>query len=221
MLAGTVEDAAILRFASIAADVPVLRRGGDKHFSRGRAGTPQGQPGTGNAAASARAVIINFWIGGCLFDADLLPIEIQLFGEDHGERGHGALAHFGFAEDECDAIVRRDAHPGVQGVRGLFFLILCRGVRGGWKMEGNDQRGASRGSGLEKVTAIQNGGSSHDAPRFSFGQEDCALSGFGFGCGGGRSAMDGFADALIGAAAADVAAHEVVDVGIGGIGFFG
>ena len=32
--------------------------------------------------------------------------------------------------------------------------------------------------------------------------------------------MDGFANALVGAAAADVAAHEVVDVGIGGIGFF-
>src|SRR5262245_60830903 len=35
----------------------------------------------------------------------------------------------------------------------------------------------------------------------------------------GGSAVDGLANALIGAAAADVAAHGIVDVGIGRIGF--
>jgi hypothetical protein len=34
-------------------------------------------------------------------------------------------------------------------------------------------------------------------------------------------AVDGFADALVGTAAADVAAHEIVNVGVGGIGLFG
>jgi len=34
------------------------------------------------------------------------------------------------------------------------------------------------------------------------------------------SAVDGFADALVGAATADVAAHEVVDVGVCGLWFF-
>jgi hypothetical protein len=33
--------------------------------------------------------------------------------------------------------------------------------------------------------------------------------------------MNGFADALVRAAAADVAAHGVVDIGVGGLGFFG
>ena len=33
-------------------------------------------------------------------------------------------------------------------------------------------------------------------------------------------AMDGFADALVGATAADVAAHGLVDVGVGGLGLF-
>src|ERR1035438_624125 len=33
-------------------------------------------------------------------------------------------------------------------------------------------------------------------------------------------AVDGFAYALVGAAAADVAAHGVIDVGVGGVGFF-
>jgi hypothetical protein len=44
-------------------------------------------------------------------------------------------------------------------------------------------------------------------------------SGFFDGRTGG--AVDGFADALIGAAAADIAAHEVVDIGVGGFWFLG
>src|SRR5579859_1659528 len=47
-----------------------------------------------------------------------------------------------------------------------------------------------------------------------------ASGGFGFAGGRGRGAMDGFANALIGAATADVAAHEIVDIGIAGIGLF-
>src|ERR1700756_3392898 len=43
--------------------------------------------------------------------------------------------------------------------------------------------------------------------------------GFASRCTGG--AMDGFANALIGTAAADVAAHEVVDIGVGGMGLLG
>ena len=47
-----------------------------------------------------------------------------------------------------------------------------------------------------------------------------SLGGFGFARWRGRGAMDGFANALVRAAAADVAAHEVIDIGIGGIGLF-
>src|ERR1700719_2693867 len=39
------------------------------------------------------------------------------------------------------------------------------------------------------------------------------------GLGGG--AMDGLADALVGSAAADVAAHEVIDIGVGRVGLLG
>src|ERR1700687_6059383 len=34
-------------------------------------------------------------------------------------------------------------------------------------------------------------------------------------------AMDGLADALVGSAAADVAAHEVIDIGVGRVGLLG
>jgi len=47
------------------------------------------------------------------------------------------------------------------------------------------------------------------------------LSGLGLAGRRARGAMNGFANALIGATAADVAGHEIVDIGIGGIGLFG
>src|SRR6202140_5752324 len=87
-------------------------------------------------------------------------------------------------------------------------------------MKRDDKGGAARGSSLQKITAIQNGGSSHDAPRILLARKNYGLGGFGFACRRGRGAMDGFANALVGTAAADVAAHEIVDIGIGGIGFF-
>src|ERR1700675_4093874 len=54
---------------------------------------------------------------------------------------------------------------------------------------------------------------------FSSGEKQ-RLSGFRFaGLRGG--AMDGLADALVGSAAADVAAHEVIDIGVGRVGLLG
>src|SRR5690349_19907430 len=149
----------------------MVRGSGDEHFSRGGACPAERKPGTSDTAAATCAVIIYFGVDGRLLDSDLLPIEIELFGKNHGERGHGALTHFGFAEDEGDAIIGSDAHPVVQRIRGLLFLILCGGVRGAWNMKGDDERGASGGSSLQKFTAIQNGSSSHDAPRIRMGRE--------------------------------------------------
>src|SRR6202171_1280617 len=55
------------------------------------------------------------------------------------------------------------------------------------------------------------------------GQCDCQQLSGGLGLARlhGRGAMDGLADALVGAAAADVAAHGIVDIGVGGVGFLG
>src|SRR5256885_7892148 len=55
-----------------------------------------------------------------------------------------------------------------------------------------------------------------------FIQRDRMGSG-GFGFAGWRAgcAMDRFADALVSSAAADIAAHEVVDVGVAGVGLLG
>src|SRR2546423_13407963 len=55
-----------------------------------------------------------------------------------------------------------------------------------------------------------------------FIQRDRMGSG-GFCFAGWRAgrAMNGFADALVGSAAADIAAHEIVEIGVAGVGFLG
>src|SRR5882724_7094433 len=50
--------------------------------------------------------------------------------------------------------------------------------------------------------------------------EDSASGGLGLARLHGGGAMNGFANALVRAAAADVAAHGIVDVGVGGVGLF-
>ena len=40
---------------------------------------------------------------GCGFDADLRPIGVQLFGDDGGKAGIGALPHFKMLGDHRDA----------------------------------------------------------------------------------------------------------------------
>ena len=46
--------------------------------------------------------------------ADLLPIALQLFGQQHGKRGDGALPHLGLVDVERDRIVRAHVDEGVQ-----------------------------------------------------------------------------------------------------------
>src|SRR6202007_487260 len=94
----TVNDVAVLGFASVGSYLPFLRRGGDQHFARGGAGLAESQPGILYAAAAAGTKVIDFWIGGRLLDVHLLPIDTKLFGEDHGAGRINALALFCFLE---------------------------------------------------------------------------------------------------------------------------
>src|SRR6266436_8312228 len=99
ILARPVEHAAVFRHAGIGIYVPARRGGGDQHFTRSRSSLAHGQPGARDAAAAARAVVINVGIGRRLFNVYVLPIEIEFFRENHGQGGHDALAHLGLAEN--------------------------------------------------------------------------------------------------------------------------
>ena len=97
---------------------------------------------------------------------DMFPIQAEFFRQDHGKSGHDALAHFRLAENERHAIVGRDAHPGVEGVRGLLFLLFgLIGKSARRKMEADDQRHTPGDARLEKITAIYNWSYCHGTPR--------------------------------------------------------
>src|SRR5207249_11371376 len=51
-------------------------------------------------------------------------IHAQFFCEDHGERRHDALAHFRFAQNERDAIVRSNTYSGIKGIGRFLLLVL-------------------------------------------------------------------------------------------------
>src|SRR5690349_20335784 len=115
-------DVSLLRFASAGADFPLFCRSRDQHFARRRARLTQRKPGTSDAAATARAEIIDLWIRGSLLDGYLVPVEIELFRKNYGQRRHDALAHLGLGQNKCDAIVGSDAHPGVQWIDGRLLF---------------------------------------------------------------------------------------------------
>ena len=138
-LAGPVENASVLSFAGIRTHLPAGRCGRNKHFTRCCARAAQRQPGARDAAASACSVVIKLGIGRRLLYLDMFPIQAEFFRQDHGKSGHDALAHFRLAENERHAIVGRDAHPGVEGVRGLLFLLFgLIGKSARRKMEADD-----------------------------------------------------------------------------------
>src|SRR6267154_644653 len=91
-------------------------------------------------------------------------------------------------------------------------------------MEADDERDTSGGTGLEKITAIYDCSDCHGTPPIYVVRttvEDRVSDRLGLARLHGRGAMNGFANALIRAATADVAAHGIVDIGVGRVGLFG
>src|SRR5207248_10092400 len=121
-----------------------------RHYATGCVYAAQRQAVTGDADYPCGTEVIDLLIGGRLLDLHLLPVHAQFFREDHGKRGHDALAHFRFTENERDAIVRSDADPGIEGVGSLLFLLLgLIGESDRREMEANDERDTSGGTGLQ------------------------------------------------------------------------
>ena len=87
-------------------DIPGLRGGGDEHLAAGGADLAQGIPvdGRGGAAAGALRAVLRFVEVG-LLDLDVLPIDVELVGDDHGEMGLDALADLGILGDDGDDAV--------------------------------------------------------------------------------------------------------------------
>ena len=74
-------------------DVPFLRGGGDQHRLGAGAGLAQLVPGARDGGRTARALVaIDFRIDVRLLDHHMVPVGVQLLGDDQAEGGLDALA---------------------------------------------------------------------------------------------------------------------------------
>jgi hypothetical protein len=80
------------------------------------------------------------------FDADLRPIGVELFGDDGGKAGIGALPHFKMLGDHRDAVVRRNAQEGVR--RKVFGSVSQRAAQWAGPVKADSKPGGGRGRRL-------------------------------------------------------------------------
>ena len=107
-------------------DVPILGGAGERGTPQVRAaaeisisravGTSFAHriPGGANARASSRRLISKKRAGAGLLDFDLLPVGLEFFGEDHGQRGADSLSHFRARDHHGDLVVGSDAQISVR-----------------------------------------------------------------------------------------------------------
>ena len=106
---------AVLGAACRGVGAPGLRGGGDEHGPRGRAGLAQDVPRRAYAGAAAGRHAARP-AGRILRDgADLHlgPIGVQLFGDQHRQRGVIPLAHFGLVDRQRHDVICADLEPRV------------------------------------------------------------------------------------------------------------
>ena len=112
-LAGYVMHAARSRGAFGFGHIPSLRRRADQHLPALRAELPHGLPvdrRRGAAAGNLQTVLRRVQIA--LLDAHVLPISVELFGNQHGQHDLDALADLGILGDDSDDAIGRNGDKG-------------------------------------------------------------------------------------------------------------
>ena len=134
-----VRDDAVRRAALARRDLPLVRSSLDQHFTRRRAALAHVVLGFADAAASGAAEIAPYPFAGDvlarrrIFGRHFRPIAFEFLGDELGEPGERALAHFRAGDANDHRIVGADHHPGVDLRRGF---LRTNGARTG---EGNLQ----------------------------------------------------------------------------------
>src|SRR5437763_4014157 len=149
--------------------VPLPRRGGDQHFARGRAGPAQVVLRRSDRAARARRGVapdavfekVHSWRDK--FGAHPAPVAFELFGNEHGEPGHRALAHFRTRDPDCHRLIRRDRDPARDFRR--TPEAACALGKGNGKAQ-REPAGRSAGSD-KKHPAIEIAAAGHATPSFT------------------------------------------------------
>ena len=148
-----VGDHAVRRAAFGRRHLPFIGGGLDQHGAGGGAGLADILVrGADAAAAAGRHVAVDALArealaGGRIFGGDLGPVAFELFGDELGEPGERALAHFGTRDADHHGVVGPDHHPGID---------LGRAVRGAHDV------GTERKTQAEREAAADGGGADHE-----------------------------------------------------------
>src|SRR5262252_7575534 len=152
-----------LRAAGRCIHIPALCRRGDEHGSRGRTGLAQRLPRRAYRAgiagclyASQPGITVELFVGRSMLQPHLFQLHLQLFCDQHGDRGIGALAHLDVGHGQGNLPVASNADEGVgretSGTGGFGFATCERQAQA-------QQQASARGrSGLQE-------GASGDAAR--------------------------------------------------------
>ena len=118
-----VSDLAVGRLAFACRHVPALRRRGDQPHARAGAGLQQHLPRRAHAAAAdGRHLAVDVVLAQVagrrgVLDLHLRPVAFELLGDDHRQRGDGALPHLLMRRADENAAVGIDGEERVDFVR--------------------------------------------------------------------------------------------------------
>ena len=140
-------------------DGPRLRGGSDEELAAGGSDTAEGLPVDRSRGATARdlAAIFGFVEIG-LLDADILPVDIEFFGNEHGHGSLDALAGFGIFGGDGENVVGGDVDEGggdeiLVGGWGLGLSELER-----IEVEGEKDAAGGGGGDFQEAAAIEESG---------------------------------------------------------------
>ena len=137
-----------------------MRGSGDEHLTAGSADAAQRIPvdGRGRAATGSLRTIFCFVKIG-LLDADILPVDVEFVGDNHGETGFYALADLRILAHDGDNAIRCDADEGGGNeCRGRGLWRLSKKFSDGIEMECNEDASAGDSGDAEKTAAIEERG---------------------------------------------------------------
>ena len=197
---------AVLDRDLVGLDAPRLRRGGDEAGARFGSGAAQLVPGIGHGGRAARplrhaapfVVAVELEVRWRRFHPDLGVVRVELIGDDGGDARVRTLPELDVLADDRHRVVGCDAQESVRRRRRLWGGALREGGhRPDRPAETDDKAGACGACALQEAAAAGSKGMCH-----------------GSGLHAAGCIVDGGADALIGGAAADIAVHGEVDVGV-------
>ena len=140
-------------------DGPGLRGGGYEHLSAGGSNTAERVPiGRSGGAATGALRAVDRFVEIGLLDANIFPVDVEFFGDEHGERVFDALADFGIFGGDGEDVVRGNADE-----RGRDEVLRGNGglrkeIGQGIDVKGKEETTGGGGGCFEETATVELGG---------------------------------------------------------------